>query len=191
MRELTEELEAFRVAREAVGRGAATLSDMRAEQMQFDRRMDARFSGVQDVLEKLVDRLGRSDGDVGRRRAPRAGAVALGAPPARAGDARHPRPRAERARARRGRRRARRRADRRAGARPRQARKGAKSAAINAHIAAARRAANAAAADSERREEMRSGAQGRQKAERRLSRSARKRCSPSTAARCCSAPPAR
>jgi localization factor PodJL len=153
MIELTEELEAFRSAREAVGRGAATLSEMRAEQLQFDRRMDARFSGVQEILEKLVEKLDRgantepppAPATVGSRAAmldipDRSGAErrptsapSLEAPPIVAQ------------------------------ARGREAAEGnsAKAAAINAHIAAARRAANAAA-DGERRddaEQARSSAQ--------------------------------
>ncbi len=71
LRELTEELEALRTSRDLVDRGVTTLSDMRAEQAQIDRRMDARFSGVQDVLEKLVDRLGRLEREIVSEGGPR------------------------------------------------------------------------------------------------------------------------
>jgi localization factor PodJL len=143
MIELTEELEAFRSAREAVSRGAATLSEIRAEQLQFDRRMDARFLSVQEILEKLVDRLNGGAQPAARpAEAPAAAQTALldipdrsasetrpTAPPSLdAGQIGQP-------------------------ARARDGAEGAKAAAINAHIAAARRAANAAAADGERREE--------------------------------------
>ena len=158
MRELTEELEAFRSAREAVGRGAATLSDMRADQMQFDRRLDARFSGVQDILEKLVDRLGRLETEIVDDNAPRPPSP----PSGRAAPSLSLSPRAamldipERGQS-----------ETRApptfvanptplAAPPRETVEAAnaKSAAINTHIAAARRAANAAAADVERRDEV-------------------------------------
>ena len=45
MIELTEELEAFRAAREAVSRGATTLSEMRAEQVQIDRAVGLALLG--------------------------------------------------------------------------------------------------------------------------------------------------
>ncbi len=151
MQELTEELEAFRSAREAVGRGAVTLSEMRAEQIQFDRRMDTRFAGVQDVLEKLVDRLGRMERDGNAEPTPPSGPTSVrAAAPARtamldipdraASDARPPPLLGAESPT--------------IGAPLRDAGDGAKSVAISRHIAAARRAANAAAADSERREEM-------------------------------------
>ncbi len=152
MRELTEELDAFRSAREAVGRGAATLAEMRAEQLQFDRRMDARFSGVQDILEKLVDRLKTETA----ADAPRSPPLAQRATPSFAqrgmqdiperapSETRAPPPLV---------------ADMAPLSPPTRARESgdasnAKSAAINAHIAAARRAANAASAELDRREDV-------------------------------------
>ncbi|HXT06652.1 MAG TPA: hypothetical protein VN715_06930 [Roseiarcus sp.] len=158
MIELTEELEAFRSAREAVGRGAATLSEMRAEQMQFDRRLDARFSGVQEILEKLVEKLDR---DLDAEPPPRAPtlppaatsrAAMLNIPDRGAGERRPmtaPSPEAPQIAAQ---------------ARGREAAEGnsAKTAAINAHIAAARRAANAAA-DTDQREEFGQIHQGAQR----------------------------
>ena len=152
MRELTEELDAFRSAREAVGRGAATLAEMRAEQLQFDRRMDARFSGVQDILEKLVDRLETETA----ADAPRSPPAAQRATPSFAqrgmqdipergsSELRSQAPLV---------------ADMAPLAPPTRARESgdasnAKSAAINAHIAAARRAANAASAELDRREDV-------------------------------------
>jgi localization factor PodJL len=145
MVELTEELEGLRAAREAIGRGAATLSEMRAAQLQVDRRLDARFSGIQDVLEKLVDRLDR---DLGAGTATRAAALA---PAGRVAMLDIPDRIAEETRA--------------AAApivdpvavaaqgRSRDGAESAKAAAINAHIAAARRAANAAASDNDPRAE--------------------------------------
>jgi localization factor PodJL len=142
MIELTEELEAFRSAREAVTRGVGTLSEMRAEQAQLDRRMDARFSGLQEVLERIVDRLGRADA-VPVAPAPRSAPVspsraAFADIPDRAGGEMRPAAPVLDA----------------APTRPRDAAEGTKAAAINAHIAAARRAANAAAADGDRREDL-------------------------------------
>ncbi len=144
MVELTEELEGLRSTREAVGRGAATLSEMRAAQLQVDRRMDARFSGIQDVLEKLVDRLDRDAAGTPTRPATPAPAarVAMLDIPDRAVEetraaAAHVLDPVQIA----------------AQGRTRDGAEGAKAAAINAHIAAARRAANAAAADSDPREE--------------------------------------
>ena len=150
MVELTEELEAFRALRDTIGRGASTMSDIRAEQLQLDRRIDTRFSGVQEILERLVDRLDRDGGaepSSALRTTPSsapARAGMLDIPDRGAGDKRPAgAPGLDAAqivaqgRAREG-------AD---GGNP-------KAAAINAHIAAARRAANAAAADGERREEL-------------------------------------
>ena len=157
MHELTEELEALRASRDLVGRGVATLSDMRAEQAQIDRRMDARFSGVQDVLEKVVDRLGRLEREIASEAEPRPPAAPSVRPP---GFAAANRPAMSDIPDRSG-------ADARAAlaepdplavdiAAHGRTREGdaaqAKSTAINAHIAAARRAANAAAVETERRE---------------------------------------
>ena len=152
MIELTEELEAFRSAREAVGRGAATLSEMRAEQTQFDRRMDARFSGVQEILEKLVEKFDRDpSAEPPEPSAPRAPApppaatsraALLGIPDRSDGERRPAPPNLDAVQIG-------------AQGRSRDSAEGAaKAAAINAHIAAARRAAHAAAAtDGERRDD--------------------------------------
>jgi localization factor PodJL len=151
MIELTEELEALRSARETVGRGAATLSEMRAEQLQFDRRMDARFVGVQEILEKLVEKIDRDpEAEPLSALAPASSpgatsrAAMLDIPDRSAGERRPiaaPSLDAPQIPAQ---------------GRGREAAEGnnAKAAAINAHIAAARRAASAATADGERREDV-------------------------------------
>jgi localization factor PodJL len=61
--ELGEQMDALRATREATAREASTVADLRADHMTLDRRLDARFSGLQDVLEKLVDRMARLERD--------------------------------------------------------------------------------------------------------------------------------
>jgi localization factor PodJL len=132
---------------------------MRAEQLQFDRRMDARFSGVREILEKLVEKLDREPtAEPPAPPAPRAPApppaatsraAMLGIPDRSEGERRPGPPSLDAVQI---------------GAQGRgrePAEGGAKAAAINAHIAAARRAANAAT-DGERREEAASAGAGAQ-----------------------------
>ena len=61
--ELAEQMDALRATREASAREASTVADLRADHATLDRRLDARFSGLQDVLEKLVDRIARLERD--------------------------------------------------------------------------------------------------------------------------------
>ena len=100
--ELVGELDATRRALQSLPAGgprddddeiADGLADIRAEQASADKRMQTRLGGLQDILEKLVTRLGRIEDEVARvdesTRADRRGAPAgpsKSAPPAR-GDA--------------------------------------------------------------------------------------------------------
>jgi localization factor PodJL len=45
---------------------ASGIADLRAEQADSDRRMEARFGDVQEILEKLVDRLARMEAEADR-----------------------------------------------------------------------------------------------------------------------------
>ena len=63
--EFADQMDALRAAREEAARDSATVADLRADHATFDRRMDARFSGVQDVLERLVDRIARLEREPG------------------------------------------------------------------------------------------------------------------------------
>ena len=49
----------MRAAREADSKNAAVLADVRADQLQLDRRLDTRFASLREVLESLLERLGR------------------------------------------------------------------------------------------------------------------------------------
>lgn len=76
--ELLDELDRTRKALQTVGSGVSApaaepatdpliandLADLRAEQNIADRRVQATLSGVQDVLERLVDRIGQIEDDV-------------------------------------------------------------------------------------------------------------------------------
>jgi localization factor PodJL len=71
--ELLDELEATRKTLQspamAPSSAAAMIGDiaeLRAEQKNSDRRMQARLADVQDILERLVSRLGRIEDEVGR-----------------------------------------------------------------------------------------------------------------------------
>jgi localization factor PodJL len=62
------------------------LADLRAEQASADKRTQTRLTALQDVLERLVDRLGRVDEGV-RAEAPSAAKVAQSVPPIGVGEA--------------------------------------------------------------------------------------------------------
>jgi localization factor PodJL len=62
------------------------LADLRAEQASADKRTQARLAGLQEVLERLVDRLGRVD-EGARAEAPGAAKVAQSVPPIGVGKA--------------------------------------------------------------------------------------------------------
>ena len=71
--ELIEELETTQqiVQAKSAQSGAASplasgIAELRADQAQSDRRMESRFADVQDILEKLVDRLARMEEDSAR-----------------------------------------------------------------------------------------------------------------------------
>ena len=71
--ELIEELETTQqiVHAKSAQSGAASplasgIAELRADQAQSDRRMESRFADVQDILEKLVDRLARMEEDSAR-----------------------------------------------------------------------------------------------------------------------------
>jgi len=165
--DLVDEMEVMRAAREADSRNASVLADVRADQLQLDRRLDSRFASLREVLESLLERLGRLEREPGaaksdeRKTAP----APIDRPPAAAPPverlALHDIP------------------DRPEGPRAPTVLPGdtaplsaqiaaqgrarettevaAKNAAISAHIAAARRAANAAAVDAERGPEAETG----------------------------------
>ena len=71
--ELLDELEATRKTLQssasALNDGAPAsgdIAELRAEQANSDRRMQTRLADVQDILERLVGRLGRIEDEVGR-----------------------------------------------------------------------------------------------------------------------------
>ncbi len=74
--DLLEELETTRRLMEENARAPAAsplagdLADLRADKLSSDRRMEARLADVQDILETLVERLGRIEDDMGGADAP-------------------------------------------------------------------------------------------------------------------------
>ena len=143
--DFADQMDALRAAREEASREAATVADLRADHATFDRRMDARFSGVQDVLERLVDRITRLEREpASDARAPVAAPMSFSTRPAlpdipdRETPLRAPAPAPETP------------VIAPPPPRLREETAAAKSAVLNAHIAAARRKASAVAESEER-----------------------------------------
>jgi localization factor PodJL len=89
--DLVDELDATRRAMQApsapIGAGLAdSFAELRAEQEDSDKRTQSRLANVQDILERMVSRLGRLEDDIARvdetrAVAPAAPPVAVAAPP--------------------------------------------------------------------------------------------------------------